>query len=114
MVQVPEAPGPGTGYFDICRDALRCFSRCRRSISRCAVPTLLKFDIPIPTEPRHYDSAPMRPDRGINAAHRGRAISRSLSVTVATLSSHELESPHPVAADPFCGFLDGVRVLEAE
>ena len=43
-----------------------------------------------------------------------RAISRSLSVTAVTLGSHELESPHPVAADPFCGFLDGVRVLEAE
>jgi glutamate transport system substrate-binding protein len=43
-----------------------------------------------------------------------RAISRSLSVTVVTLGSHELESPHPVAADPFCGFLDGVHVLEAE
>jgi creatinine amidohydrolase/Fe(II)-dependent formamide hydrolase-like protein len=44
----------------------------------------------------------------------GRAISRSLSVTAVTLGSHELESPHPVAADPFCGFLDGVHVLEAE
>jgi hypothetical protein len=43
-----------------------------------------------------------------------RAISRSLSVTVVTLGSHKLESPHPVAADPFCGFLDGVRVLETE
>ncbi len=43
-----------------------------------------------------------------------RAISRSLSVTAVTLGSHELESPHPVAADPFCGFLDGVNVLEAE
>ena len=43
-----------------------------------------------------------------------RAISRSLRVTIITLGSHELESPHPVAADPFCSFLDGVRVLEAE
>ena len=43
-----------------------------------------------------------------------RAISRSLSVTVVTLGSHELECPHPVAADPFRGFLDGVRVLEPE
>ena len=43
-----------------------------------------------------------------------RAISRSLSVSVVTLGSHKLERPHPVAADPFCGFLDGVRVLEAK
>lgn len=43
-----------------------------------------------------------------------RAISRSLSVSVVTLGSHELERPRPVAADPFCGFLDGVRVFEAE
>src|SRR5271154_5718859 len=54
------------------------------------------------------------PDPGGRPGLNTRAISRSLSVTAVTLGSHELESPHPVAADPFCGFLDGVHVLEAE
>ncbi len=44
----------------------------------------------------------------------GRANSRSLSVIQVTLSSHELECPDLVAADPFRGFLDGVHVFHAE
>jgi mycofactocin precursor len=44
----------------------------------------------------------------------GRANSRSLSVTSVTLGSHELECPRLVAADPFCGFLDGLDVFHAE
>jgi hypothetical protein len=43
-----------------------------------------------------------------------RAIRRSLIVTIVILCSHELECPYPVAADPFCGFLDGVLVFHAE
>ena len=43
-----------------------------------------------------------------------RADLRSLSVAGMTLSSHECECPHPVAADPFCGFLDGAGGLQAE
>ena len=43
-----------------------------------------------------------------------RAIPRSLIVTAVALCSHELEGPHPVAADPFCSFLDGASVFQAE
>jgi hypothetical protein len=43
-----------------------------------------------------------------------RANSRSLSVTNVALGSHELECPRLVAADPFCGFLDGFDVFHAE
>src|SRR5712692_3487180 len=45
---------------------------------------------------------------------RIRAILRSLTVTAVALCSHELEGPHPVPADPFCSFLDGVSVFQAE
>ncbi len=43
-----------------------------------------------------------------------RANSRSPSVTYVALGSHELECPRLVAADPFCGFLDGFDVFHAE
>ena len=43
-----------------------------------------------------------------------RANLRSLSVTNVALGSHELECPRLVAADPFCGFLDGLDVFHAE
>ena len=43
-----------------------------------------------------------------------RANLRSLSVTNVALGSHELECPRLVAADPFCGFPDGLDVFHAE
>ena len=43
-----------------------------------------------------------------------RANSRSPSVTYVALGSHELECPRLVAADPFCGFLDGFDVFHTE
>ena len=42
------------------------------------------------------------------------ANSRSLSATLVTLGSHELECPGLVAADPFRGFFDGLHVFQAE
>ena len=51
---------------------------------------------------------------GGHAADAPRANPRSLYVDHVTLSSHKLECPALVAADPFRGFLDGVHVFHAE
>jgi hypothetical protein len=62
---------------------------------------------------KHGDLAPgalLPAERDLMA----RANSRSLSVTLVTIGSHELERPDLVAADPFRGFLDGVHVFHAE